>query len=92
MSQKKEDTVLIHSHVFVKPAQHICSGLLDAGLVCLVDVLSLAVDKPMSLTRKDLHLVIHLAFLLQLRFKRAHLRGKVIQTQVFCSYMANVGF
>lgn len=82
-----------HSHVFVKPAEHICSGFLDAGLVCWVDVLPLAVDKPMSLTRKDLHLVIHLTFLLQLHFKCTHLRGKVIQTQMFCGYMANiVGF
>lgn len=64
-----------HSHVFVQPVEHIRPGLLDAGLVRWVDVLALAVDKPMSLTRKDLHLVISLAVLLQLRLECTHLEG-----------------
>lgn len=72
----------MYSHVFVEPAEHVCPCLLDAGLVCGVDVLSLAVDKPMSLTRKDLHLVIHCALLLQLCFENTHLRSKIVQAQI----------
>lgn len=72
----------MYSHVFVEPAEHVCPSLPDAGFVCGVDVLSLAVDKPMSLTRKDLHLVIHCALLLQLCFENTHLRSKMMQAQI----------
>lgn len=63
-------------HVLLEPVEHVCPGLQDARFVRGVDVLSLAVGEPMSLTRKDLHLVISSAFLLQLSFKETHLKSR----------------
>lgn len=51
-------------HIFVQPVEHIFSGRLDAEFVFGVHVLSFAVHKPMSLTRKDFYLIIHCAVLL----------------------------
>lgn len=65
-----------HLHVLVEPVEHVFSGLLDVGSVCGVDVFSLSVDKPVSLTGKYLHLVVHFAFLLQICFKGTHLKCK----------------
>lgn len=54
----------LYLHVLVEPAEHVRPGLLDPGFVCWVDVLSLAMSKPMRLTRKKLQLVFHFAFFL----------------------------
>lgn len=75
--QKFDSIVLVLTlHVLVEPVEHVCSGLLDTGFVSGVDVFSLAVDKPMSLTRKDLHLIVYFAFLLQFFFQNTHLNRK----------------
>lgn len=61
------------SHVLVEPVEHVCSGLLDLGLVCRVDVLPLAVDEAVSLSWEYFHLEVHGA-LLQVFFQGADLK------------------
>ncbi len=81
------------SHVLVEPVNHVCSGFLDAGFVCRIDIFSLAVDEPVSLTREDLHPVIHFALVLQPLLKDLHLRNKRMKAQIVSGYMAeNVAF
>lgn len=63
-------------HVFLQPVEYVCPGLLDAGLVCGVDVLSLPVNKAMSLTWEDLHMVVYTCtLLLQVLLQDTHLEG-----------------
>lgn len=75
------------SHVLVEPVEHVHPGLIDLGFVCWVDVPSLAMSKPMRLTRKYLHLVFHFAFFLQICFKSVHLTGEMGEiTKIFFFY------
>jgi hypothetical protein len=60
-------------HELVEPVEHVRPGLQDVRSVRGVNVFPPSVDKPVRLLRKDLHLMVHAALLLQSSLKNADL-------------------